>query len=276
MDLSIVIVSWNVKKLLRENLNSIYKNTKKIDFEIFVVDNNSSDNTTEMIESEFPNVRLIKNNTNYGFAKANNQAIMKSSGRYVLLLNPDMRVVKKTLDDVVCWMDKNKGVGVAGCKLVDDSGEIVKHVRRFPSVFDQLMIVLKVPHLFPSVLDNYLMNDFDYSNESAVDSIRGSFFVIRKEVVESVGLLDENYFIWFEEVDYCKRVDATDWRVSYIPTVKCVDYIGKSFSMVDRGRKQVYFRNSMLYYFKKWHPSWQYVLLKIAWPIGIFLSKIKK
>lgn len=276
MDLSIVIVSWNVERLLRENLDSIYKNTKKINFEIFVVDNNSDDNTVKMIESEFPEVKLIKNNINTGFSKANNQAIKESIGRYVLLLNPDMRIVEGTLDDIVDWMDKNKKVGISSCYLVGHDGKTVKHVRRFPSVFDQLMVVLKIPHILPFVLNNYLMSDFNYSHESSVDSVRGSFFMMRREMIKDVGLLDESYFIWFEEVDYCKRAKNNNWGVSYVPGIKCVDYVGKSFEIVSRGKKQIYFRNSMLYYFEKWHPRWQYILLRIAWPVGMVLSKMKK
>jgi GT2 family glycosyltransferase len=276
MDLSVVIVSWNVKKLLKENLKAIYENTQNIDFEVFVVDNNSKDETVEMVKEKFPKVKLIENNKNLGFAKGNNQAIKKSSGRYVLLLNPDMQVLSKTFEEMVKWMDNNKKAGVAGCHLIKDNYETVPHVRRFPKLFDQLMIILKVPHVFPQILNKYLIKDFDYSKEVIVDSVRGAFFMIRREVIESVGLLDERYFVWFEEVDYCRKVQNSHWDVVYTPEVKCIDHVGQSFSQVKTGKVQKYFRNSMLEYFKKWHPSWQYWILKIAWPIGLLISKVKK
>ncbi len=270
MDLSIIIVSWNSQKFIRENLEAIYKNTKNIDFEIFCVDNNSQDKTVKIIKKEFPKVKLIANDKNLGFAKANNQAIRKSKGRYVLLLNPDMRVLEGTLEKMVQWMDKDSDVGVGGCHLIDEKGETIFHIRRFPKIFDQLAIILKIPHIFPKVLDRYLMKDFDYDKDAEVDSLRGSFFMIRRGLIKEIGYLDERFFIWFEEVDYCKRVKKSSWKVMYCSSVKCIDYVGQSFAQVPRGKTQKYFKDSMLKYFKKWHPIWQYYFLKCFWPIGIF------
>ncbi len=272
MDLSIVIVSWNVCDLLRRNLKSIYNNTKNIKFEIFVVDNYSKDDTVRMVSREFPQINLIINNYNAGFSRAVNQALVMTKGRYVLLLNPDMRVCEGTLEKMVAWMDKNIKVGIAGCHLIKENGETIPHVRRFPSFKDQLAITLKLPHLFPRILDKYLARDFDYTKEAEVDSIRGSFFMIRQKTIKELGGLDERYFIWFEEVDYCRRAKNAGWKVMYTPIAQCVDYIGKSFSQVKRGKTQRYFRDSMLKYFQKWQPSWQYWLLYIAWPIGFFIS----
>ena len=276
MDLSIVIVSWNVKELLKENLKAIYDNTQNVDFEVFVVDNDSHDNTAEMIKKDFQQVRLIENNFNAGFAKANNQAIKKSQGKLVLLLNPDMQVLPGTLEKMVEWMKQDKKAGVVGCRLIDENKKTVPHVRRFPTFFDQLMIILKVPHLFPFVLNKYLMKDFDYDKETEVDSIRGAFFMIKREVIEKVGEMDEQYFLWCEEVDYCKQVKKAGFKIMYNPEVRCINHTGKSFSQVKRTTTQKYFRDSMLKYFKKWHPAWQYYILKITWPIGILISKIKK
>lgn len=274
MDLSIIIVSWNVKELLTKNLKKIFSNNHNISFEVFVVDNDSKDDTAKMVEENFPQVKLIKNNFNAGFAKANNQAIRESKGKYILLLNPDMLVLDNTLDNLVSWMNKNKNAGLVGGHLLNKDGETVFHVRRFPTLFDQLMIVLKVPHILPFVLNKYLIKDFDYEKEAIVDSIRGSFFAIRREVIDEVGYLDEDYFIWFEEVDYCMRIKKTKWDIIYTPEIKCIDYVGKSFSQVKRGKTQQYFRSSMLTYFKKWKPTYQYWILKLFWPVGILLSKI--
>lgn len=274
MDLSIITVSWNVKKFVADNIKSILAGTRNIDFEIFVVDNDSKDDTAEMIRKDFPRARLIANNYNAGFAKANNQAIAKASGRYLLLLNPDMRVLPGTLEKMVKWMDEHNDVGVAGCHLIKENGETVPHVRRYPRLFDQLAIVLKLPHLFPGLLNDYLKKDFDYSKEAEVDSIRGSFFMIRREVAEKIGGLDERYFVWFEEVDYCRQVKNAGWKVMYTPAVDCIDYVGQSFSLMKRGQSQRYFSDSMLKYFKKWQPAHEYWILKIAWPIGRFIAII--
>jgi len=272
MDLSIITVPWNVRDLVRENFKAIYKNTQNIDFEVFSVDNNSKDGTTEMIRKEFPQVKIIFNKHNIGFAKANNQAIKESKGRYILLLNPDMRVLPGTLEKMVKWMDKHPEVGVAGLHLIKENGETVLHVRKFPKFLDQLAIVLKIPHVFPSILNKYLAKNFDYTKSIEVDSIRGSFFMIRREVIEKIGGLDERYFVWFEEVDYCKQVKNLGYKIMYTPNVECVDFVGKSFSQVPRGKTQKYFKDSMLKYFKKWHPRWQYYILKLVWPVGLFIA----
>ena len=272
MDLSIVIVSWNVKEKLKENLKAIFASDHSVSFEVFVVDNNSADGTVQMVRDEFTEVKLIANEENVGFAKANNQAIKLCQSDYILLLNPDMKPFPDTFKNMVQWMRQNQNVDVAGCKLLDEKNEIVKHVRRFPKFLDQLAIVLKLPHLLPSILDNYLRVDFDYNKAEKVDSIRGGFFIIRRETIEKTGLLDEQFFIWFEEVDYCKRVAEAGGEVWYTNAAECIDYVGQSFAQVKRNTTQKYFRNSMLKYFKKWHPSWEYLLLKTAWPFGLFFT----
>ncbi len=273
MDLSVIIVSWNVKKRLWENLKAIFQSDSDLSYEVFAVDNNSKDGSAEMVKNEFPQAKLIANTENLGFAKANNQAIKKAKGDFILLLNPDMKVFPDTLANMVKWMRNNKQVSAAGCRLIGESGETIKHIRRFPRLSDQLAIVLKLPHLFPNILNKYLRADFDYGMPAKVDSIRGGFFMIRKEVIEKIGLLDERYFVWFEEVDYCRRVKETGGEVWYAPAARCVDYVGQSFKQVGRGAAQQYFRDSMLKYFKKWHPVWQYLVLKSAWPAGIFAAR---
>jgi GT2 family glycosyltransferase len=275
MDTSVVIVSWNVKDLLRENLQALFRSRGDIVFEVFVVDNNSEDGTVEMLGKEFPEVKVIANKDNLGFAKANNMAIERAKGRYILLLNPDMKVLPDTLGNMVSWMDSRPEAGVAGCKLVTENGDIVPHVRRFPTVWDQAAVTVKIPHIFPGILNKYISANFDYETEQEVDTIRGSFFMIRKEALEELGGLDERYFIWFEEVDYCKKAKQAGWKVMYTPTAKCMDYVGKSFVQVPRGKTQKYFRDSMLKYFYKWHPAWQYWVLKILWIPSMIISRLK-
>ncbi|MBI4135514.1 glycosyltransferase family 2 protein [Candidatus Uhrbacteria bacterium] len=287
MDLSIVIVSWNVEEKLKECLRSIEDTLAAprdqataesglvtpaaFSYEVFVVDNASKDGTVQMVEQEFPWVHVIANDFNAGFAKANNQAIRLSQGRYVLLLNPDMRLFQGTLEGMVKFMDeeRNARVGVAGCWLVDEQGNTVPQVRRFPTIKDQLAIMLKVPHLFPRVLDSYMMQDFDYSKEARIDSIRGSFFMIRRETLDKIGLLDEGFFIWFEEVDFCKRAIAAGFEVAYTPTVKAVDYVGQSFKQMKLYPKQKMFTRSMIYYFKKHRPWWEAELLDWLRPVAL-------
>lgn len=278
MELSIIIVSWNVKDKLQENLKALFSSKVDFSFEVFVVDNASSDKSAEMVSSSFPQVKLIANSENLGFAKANNQAIKQAQGRFILLLNPDMRVDSDTLSKSIAWAKTNPQAVVSGFKLVNEKGEIVKQVRRFPKIFDQLMIILKIPHLFPFVLNSYLYKNFDYEKSVKVDSIRGAFFLINREAYQKINpsalpLLDERYFIWFEEVDFCRSVYKMGGEVWYSPEASCLDYVGASFSQVKRAKTQNYFRDSMLEYFKKWEKKSDYFILKSAWRFVLFFIK---
>lgn len=278
MDLSIIIISWNVRDRLRECLRSIFDTTRggSLSFEVFVVDNASHDESAEMVAKEFPQVRCIANNENLGFARANNQAIRAASSQlqassqseFVLLLNPDMRVLPGTLRGIVAYMrePRNTRVGIAGGHLVDSNGKTVPHVRRFPRLPDQFAIVTKAARVYPRALDRYLITDFDYAREARVDSIRGSFFCIRRKLIEQIGLLDERFFIWFEEVDYCMRARQAGWQVAYTPSVQCVDYVGQSFKQVNLYPKQRMFTESMLKYFRKHRPAWEWATLAAVRP----------
>jgi len=285
-DLSIIIVSWKVKDKLRENLNAIYNSTQivfdrqrmslktsAVYGEVFVVDNNSQDGTVEMVKEEFLQVKLIANQDNLGFAKANNLAIKQSKGDFILLLNPDMQVMPDTLEKMVKWMRENKQASIAGCHLINEQGKTIKHIRRFPTVWDQLAIVLKLPHIFPGILDKYIQTNFDYTKPAQVDSIRGGFIIINVGALRAMTpYLDERFFLWFEEVDFCKRIKQANGQVWYTPVAKSIDYVGQSFKQLPRGQAQKYFRDSQLKYFKKWQPVWQYWLLKLTWPVGLLIT----
>jgi len=277
MDLSIIIVSYNVKEKLKKNLETLFTSRGDFSFEVFVVDNASIDGSSEMVEEFFPQVKLIKNDQNLGFAKANNLAINRAGGDFILLLNPDMQVFPETLIDSLIFAKKNNQAIVSSCLLVDSDNKIIKHIRRFPRLLDQLAIILKFPHVFPNIIRSYLYSDFDYNSAQKVDSVRGSFFMINKKSFQKISglrlpLLDERYFVWFEEVDFCRQVYKMGGEVWFNPNAFCLDYVGQSFSLLKKGRAQKYFCNSMLKYFKKWHPAWQYYILKIFWPIGKFLA----
>lgn len=279
MDLSIIIISWKVKEKLRENLLALAVSRGDFSREIFVVDNNSDDGTVEMIKTEFPEIKLIANADNLGFAAANNQAIKQAAGDFILLLNPDMRVNEETLETSWRWAQTHPAAVVTGIKLTDLKGQIVPQVRLFPKFFDQLMIILKVPHFLPSVLNKYLCADFDYQQASRVDSVRGAYFLINKKAWRHLSgrllpLLDERYFIWFEEVDFCRQVYQAGGEVWYTPAASCLDYIGQSFNQVGLGTKQRYFEESMLKYFAKWESRSATAGLRLVWPLGKLLAKI--
>ncbi len=279
MDLSVIIVSYNVKDKLAKNLETIFKFYKDFSLEVLVVDNASIDGSAEMVAEKFPQVKLITNTKNLGFAKANNIAIYQAQSNFILLLNPDMLVFPETFYNALSFAKKNPQAVVSSCLLLDGDNKIIKHVRRFPTLSDQLLIILKLPHIFPKVLKSYLYSDFNYNLSQKVDSVRGSFFLINKESYQKLSglefpLLDERYFIWFEEVDFCRQVYKMGGEVWYNSKAFCVDYVGQSFSLLKRGRAQKYFLESMLKYFKKWQPAWQYRILKFFWPVGKCLAGI--
>ena len=245
MNLSVITVTWNSANLIAEQIKSVAAGCRNLIFEEIVVDNGSTDSTAEIIEKQFSQVRFIKSNKNLGFAGANNMAAKLAQGEFLLFLNPDMRIELGSLDTIVEWMQRNPQVGLASCKLVDEHGELNGDAqpRRFPTVWDQLAIILKLPHIFPQITDHYLFKDFKPDVEQEVDSVRGSFMLMRREVYEKLGwAFDPRYFIWFEDVDLCREVKKLGFRVVHTPVISCVDYVGQSFKQRTTLWKQKQFK----------------------------------
>lgn len=251
MDISVITVSWNVKERLFACIDSVLKGTIGLTAELFVVDNASSDASAEMVAEQFPQVYLIRNEENRGFATANNQALKQAKGEYLLLLNPDMHLEQNTLPIMVQWMAEHSDVGVTSCKLVTETGETMREVRRFPTLWSQIIILCKLSSLFPKTLAHYHYAELDLDKEHDVDQVRGSFFMIRRACLEQIGLFDEKFFLWFEEVDFCKRAKNAGWRVVYTPIAQAVDYKGQSFKQVSRLKKRKWYLNSLFHYFRK-------------------------
>lgn len=277
MDLSVITVTLNAADLISEQIKSVRGGCKNISFEQFVIDNDSSDKTVEVIDNNFPEVILIKNKTNTGFGYPNNQAAKFAKGDFFLFLNPDMRVQEGSLDKIVEWMRVHPEVGLASCKLIDENGKNNRDAapRRFPGVLDQVLLILKLPHLFPHILDKYLMSDFDPAMEQEVETVRGSFMLVRKEIVGKLGwAFDPRYFIWFEDIDTCREVRRLGYKVMYTPIIECVDYVGQTFKKQSSLLKQRRFTKSMLQYFQKWEPWYKWIIIAIFRPVGILMTVI--
>jgi len=275
MDLSVITVTWNSAKLIGEQIESVKNGCQNINFEEFVVDNASNDETVKIIKEKYPWVKLIENKENLGFAASNNIAANLSVGEFILFLNPDMRTEKGSLDKIVSWMRVHREVGLASCRLVDENGVLNSDAqpRRFPGLSDQLSIILKLPHILPSILDRYMFKDFDADQEQEVDSVRGSFMIIRREVFEKLGwAFDPRYFIWFEDVDICREVKKMGYKVVHTPIISCVDYVGQSFKQRTTLWKQKNFTKSMLQYFQKWEPWYKWIWIALFRPLGIFMA----
>lgn len=277
MLLSIIIVNWNVKNLLKRCLSSIYKSTnlgegkEDSSFEVFVVDNGSKDESVEMVQKEFPQVKLIINKENLGFAKANNQAIKQAQSEFILLLNPDTEILhKNSFLKMVDFMKTHPDCGIAGCKLLNTDRTLQLSIRKFPTLISQIITLTKAPNLFPWLIKKYLGFNNDYQRTQEVDQVMGSFFMIRKKVIEQIGLLDENFWAWFEEVDFCKRAKNIGWKIYYTPEVEIIHHKGQSFNQLVK--KQKVFNKSLLYYFKKHHSFLAWFILYFMQPLSLFLT----
>ena len=266
---SVIIVSWNVKQLLEANLSKIFSLTSAVSFEVIAIDNGSVDGSAAMVRDQFPQVKLVQNDWDAGFAFSCNQGLRLAHGEICLLLNPDMLLEGGVLEKTYSELIRDKTIGVLGVKLTTADHVPIQSVRRFPDCGSQLAIVLKLARFFPKLVAQYMYTDFDYHTSRDVDQVRGSYFAFRHELLDKIGFLDEGFHIWFEEVDYCKRVQNLGLRIRYCADVSCHDYVGKGVAKMKHAEKQKIFTASMARYFKKWHPWWQYALIQLARPIGI-------
>lgn len=274
MDLSVVIVNWKVKVLLRQCLASIYRETRDLDFDVWVVDNDSRDGSVEMVRAEFPQARLIANEHNLGFAAANNQAIHESRADFVLLLNPDTEIRENAFAKLVTYARANPRIGVVGPRLLNPDGSLQPSVRHFPTLASQLLILFKLHHLWPGLpaFRHYLAADFDYDRAQPCDQVMGAAFLISRKLLDRVGPLDERYFVWFEEVDYCRAARRAGFEVAYWPGAQVVHHGAESFGQLFGPRRQRLFNDSLRKYFLKNHGRAAWLALTIAHPLSMFLA----
>lgn len=218
MDLVISIVNYNTKKLLHQCLQSIFSSSTGLKYQVYVVDNHSLDESSKMLESLFPQVFLIRNDQNRGFAQSNNQIIRMTSSKYILILNPDIIVTAESIHPMVNFMDQHPEIGILGCKLFNPDHSIQFSCRRYPNLFIIFLRGLYGDSLFPyaNIFRRYLMAEWDHSSIAEVDWVIGSCMMLRREALEEVGLFDEGFFMYYEDVDLCLRM-WKDWKVYYYP-----------------------------------------------------------
>ncbi|MFA5104264.1 MAG: glycosyltransferase family 2 protein [Candidatus Margulisiibacteriota bacterium] len=253
MKLSICIVSWNTKDLLRKCLASIYKYAPKCEFEVFVADNNSPDGTPDMIEKEFPQVVLIKNKENLGFAAANNQEFERAKGEYLLILNPDTEVFEGSFDILIDFLDKNKDAGMVAPKLLNSDGSLQRSCMGFPTLgalaMRQLFIEALIP--FNPFSEKYLMSGFKYDKTAEVDQPMGACLLVRKEIIDKIGPFDSGYYMFFDEVDLCFRVKKAGWKIFFIPASSVMHHGGTAVKKWSPFRLSRVWTASRNHFFKK-------------------------
>jgi len=273
VDLSIIIVSWNVANLLRACLDSILAAPSTLSLEIIVVDSASKDDTVPMIRGDYPQVKLFPQSENLGFTRSNNIGLQAASGRYVMLLNPDTVIIENALAHLVAYLETHPKVGIVGPHTLNTDGTTQSTRRRFPTLavgfFESTWLQKYAPQ---SLMRWYYAADVAEDGVAEVDWVQGSALMARREVYEQIGGLDEGYFMFSEELDWCKRAKDAGWRVVYVGTAQITHHGGKSTEQI-AAQKHIYFHQSKLRYFRK-HHGWMvaqtlriFLLLNYVWQI---------
>ncbi len=266
VDLSICIVNWNTEAQLKECLQSVYENTKGISYEIFVVDNASGDGSVGMVRNHFPDVFLIANRENRGFAAANNQAIRLAKGRHVIFLNPDTVINGNDLTTMVRFMEGHPEAGAIGPKLLNVDGSVQHSIRRFPNFSIALHdnTILGRLSLFRGRVEDFKMDGFSFDRVEEVDATSGAALLVRKDVLDEVDMLDEGYFMFIEELDLCHRIRAKGHKIYFIPDA-VITHIGGESRRQNPGDLVIVGQNSLMRYFKKFEGPRKTFLFKVIY-----------
>ncbi|NLD35717.1 MAG: glycosyltransferase family 2 protein [Desulfatiglans sp.] len=284
-DISIIIVSFNTRELTKECINCVKENSTGIDIEIIVVDNGSKDGSAEMIETDFSWVRLIRLKENRGFAGGNIPGMKIAKGRYILLLNSDAFIRKNTLEKTISYMDQHPDTGILGCKLTDPDGRMQPSARMLPGPLNKFLTIT-------GLSDRYSKSRFfgrvdytwwDHSYPLRVGWVVGAYFLIRRETMDSIGYLDDRYFLYFEEVDYCLAAKRSGWDVFYFPHTEIVHLGGKSAEKSDRtfsenGKQILKIRlESEWKYYQKFY-GWYYAIIvlgiELFWNAVVYIKNL--
>lgn len=265
--LSIIILSYNTKELLRNTISSIYQSEKNLSFfEIIVFDNNSQDQSVEMVKRNFPKVKLMISKKNLGFGKGNNQAAQKAQGKYLLFLNSDTIIKNKALGEMVGFIDANSQIGILGPKLVLKSGAIQPHfigyklnlAQVFKNRIAKILFILGFQSLWLSRLS---LEYWDWQKPKEVDWVTGAAILIKKELFKKLNGFDLNFFMYFEDQDLCLRAKKQKFEIWVLPKAKIIHLGGKSIKL-DANRKKYYYQ-SQDYFFKKHFTGIEYLLMKV-------------
>lgn len=276
MKLSILIVNWNTRDLVISCVNSVLANAPTFDYEIIVVDNFSQDGSADVLVSLFGHnkkIRVIQSLRNLGFAKGNNLAYEDSSGEYILLLNPDTEVRPEALQSLVEYLESHPTAGVVGPQLRNPDGTLQPSVRRFPGTWSSMIVFSGLHRFFRP--HRYLMDDFSYEETADVDQVMGAALLTRRSIIrEFGGFLDEKFWLWYEEVDFCKRVKAAGYQIKYYPKAVIMHQGAQSFSQMQVYKRKRVAARSLIYYFQKHGNLFDVAMIRVALPIVLFAAKL--
>lgn len=281
-DLSIIVVNYNVQHFLRQTLDSINRASSDINTEVFVVDNNSIDGSVNMVIQDFPQVKLIANKDNPGFSKANNQAILQSKGKYILLLNPDTVLQEDTLKKCFSFMESHPEAGAVGAKMLDGSGQFLPESKRgFPSPWVSFCKATGLSSIFKKskTFNQYHLGYLDENETNEIDVLCGAFMFMRKSVIDEVGMLDEAFFMYGEDIDLSYRIKEAGYKIYYFPETQLIHFKGESTKKSSVNYVRVFYQ-AMIIFAKKHFSGKGAGLLVFMLNIAIFgramISLIKR
>jgi GT2 family glycosyltransferase len=257
IDLSVIIVNWNTSELLYNCLDSLIKGIHKYTLEVIVVDNGSTDGSQDMVRTHFPQVFLMENSTNTGFARANNQALKKAQGRYCLLLNSDTVVRDCSLDGLVDLMESDTHIGMAGLQLLNGDDTFQNSISNMPTLLTELTNKSLLRRIFPRQFPG---KEYRPSEPVEVESLVGACLMVRADTIKEIGLLDENYFFFLEETDWCVRARKKGWKVVFHPNLFIYHLQGGSAAKVP-ARARIEYWHSRYIFFKKHSGPLTYLFL---------------
>ena len=276
--ISVIIVSWNVRDELRLCLESIYRAQKNTgqEYEIIVVDNASGDKSAQMVASLFPMVKLLRNDTNVGFAAACNQGATLAKGDYLLFLNPDTMLGDEGVSSLVKFLELQPNAGIVAPRLVYDDGVTQPSIRRFPSPFIMLLLLTKLSRMagYSTQWNRYMYRHFDYNSLRSVEQVMGAAMLMPRSIFEAVGGFDSGFFIWFEEVDLCKRVRDAGYLVFFNPAVSVTHARARSFTQQSILWRQKQFSRSARWYASKHYGSFGYLTIWIASWLAVLVTAV--
>jgi GT2 family glycosyltransferase len=283
IDVSIVIVSFNTKEITRQCLEYVQKHAAAVRHEVLVVDNASEDGSADMVAAEFPRAHLIRQDENRGFAGGNNPAMKIARGRYVLLLNSDAFLAQGVLDMTIEYMDDHPNIGVLGCKLTDPDGTLQPSARMLPGPVNKMLHITGLAARFSKsrFFGRVDYTWWDHSEPRTVGWVVGAYFLIRRETMENIGVLDERYFLYFEEIDYCLTARRAGWEVVFYPHAEIVHIGGQSTIKVPgkisaKGRQMISIRlTSEFRYYRKmygWLRLLSIVIIESGWNATVFVK----
>lgn len=265
MDVSIIIVAWNVRKFVHDCLKSVYEHTQTVDFEVIYVDNASEDGSVGMVKEKFPDVRVIENDENKGFIKANNQGIEISTGRYVLLLNSDTILLNNAIAKTVKFVDDNPKAAVVGCKVLNPDQTLQRTCFMYPSLLNTFLGATYLYKVLPRsrFFGREHMTWCDFNEPMEVETVCGCYSLVRREAIKQVGLMDERYFVYGDDPDWCYRFKNNGWKIMFSPDGLIIHYGGQTTSQKARAFRLQLEGSKLI--FMKLHAS------KAAFPVACFL-----